>query len=478
MGGSAISSTASAFKAVLVAGVGHPKRASVLAFVVLLACWTPALIAGFPGYFTYDSGLGWLEQWEQYSTGELNSHHPVLHTLFVGSLISAGQSLLGSFNAGVLLAVIVQAVIVSSLLSFSLFQLLAMGMKRAGFLACVVYLALNPVIQLFAFCTTKDVLFSAFVVLYAILAFRLARSEKASASIFVAMGVLLFLVCSLRSNATVALLVAVPFQCLLLKRHRKRFLATVASAFLACALLLGPVSSLAKVEPSPIGLWNALCVPEQQLARTAFSADVSEADKNEIISAFPGLEYQENLSDIARGPIIASGATKAEMLKIWAYFAVKYPKQYIEAFAFHTEAVWNPTKPIQVYGSDPSRTDVFASVSEPPCEQIVLCQGLTDAYRFIASDAAAMSVPVLNLLIGITLYVAALMVATIAAIKNRNRACLFGLVPVLLLALSNLFGPTMLLRYFLYLVYGLPFFLWFGFKGKGLCNPPAKVDEL
>ncbi len=89
-----------------------------------------------------------------------------------------------------------------------------------------------------------------------------------------------------------------------------------------------------------------------------------------------------------------------------------------------------------------------------------------------------MNVPVLNLLIGITLYVAALMVATIAAIKNRNRACLFGLVPVLLLALSNLFGPTMLLRYFLYLVYGLPFFLWFGFKGKGSCNPPAKVDEL
>ena len=106
MGGLVISSKASALKVALVADVGYPKKASVLAFIVLLVCWTPALIAGFPGYFTYDSGLGWLEQWGQYLTGELNSHHPVLHTLFVGLLISAGQSLFGSFNTGVLLAVL------------------------------------------------------------------------------------------------------------------------------------------------------------------------------------------------------------------------------------------------------------------------------------------------------------------------------------------------------------------------------------
>lgn len=170
-----ISSIASSVKLDLIAEVGHPKKAALVAFVIFLACWTPALFAGFPGYFSYDSGLGYLEQWSQYSTGVLNAHHPVLHTLFVGALISCGQALTGSFNAGVLLAVVTQAIIVSFLLSISLFQLFELGMSRVGFLVCVLYLALNPIIQLFAFCTTKDVLFSAFVVLYTILAFRVSR---------------------------------------------------------------------------------------------------------------------------------------------------------------------------------------------------------------------------------------------------------------------------------------------------------------
>ena len=43
--------------------VAHQKKAATIAFFILLVCWTPALIAGFPGYFTFDSGLGWLEQW-------------------------------------------------------------------------------------------------------------------------------------------------------------------------------------------------------------------------------------------------------------------------------------------------------------------------------------------------------------------------------------------------------------------------------
>lgn len=173
--------------------VAHQKKAATIAFFILLVCWTPALIAGFPGYFTYDSGLGWLEQWGQYSTGNLNAHHPVLHTLFVGSLISVGQALFDSFNAGVLLAVFVQALLVSFLLSFSLYQLLNLGMGKKGLVASTVYLALNPIIQLFAFCTTKDVLFSAFVVVYVVLLFRLVHEkDKSNTARVILLSVLLF----------------------------------------------------------------------------------------------------------------------------------------------------------------------------------------------------------------------------------------------------------------------------------------------
>lgn len=150
---------------------------------------------------------------------------------------------------------------------------------------------------------------------------------------------------------------------------------------------------------------------------------------------------------------------------MWVRFGLKYPQQYLEAFVFHIEAVWNPTKPIRAYTDDPAESNVFSFPSEEPCEQIAINRTLTDAYRFIASDASVMNVPILNLFIGITLYVAALIVSVVAGVKSRNRACIIALVPILLLVLSNLFGPTMLLRCFLYLIYGLPFFLWIGFKG-------------
>ena len=414
--------------------VAHQKKAATIAFFILLVCWTPALIAGFPGYFTYDSGLGWLEQWGQYSTGNLNAHHPVLHTLFVGSLISVGQALFDSFNAGVLLAVFVQALLVSFLLSFSLYQLLNLGMGKKGLVASTVYLALNPIIQLFAFCTTKDVLFSAFVVVYVVLLFRLVHEkDKSNTARVILLSVLLFLICVLRSNAIVAFLLALPIQLLLLKGFGKSLAVSAVAALLACGLFLGPISSAIGVKSSPIGLWNALCIPEQQLARTAFSPSVDSADKDEIFSMFPGLEYKDNLSDIARNTMMNSGTSKGEMMKEWIRLGVKYPKQYLAAFIFHTKAVWNPIDPIRVYSNDLSQSNVFGFVAQKPCEQIIINESLTDIYRFVSKDARASSVPILGLLVGISLYVILLIVAVAAGARNKSRACMVTFLPLLLL---------------------------------------------
>ena len=66
----------------------------------------PSFITGFPG-FLYDAGLGYLMQWQQVRDGVLNDHHPILHTLFLKYTVLFGQSLFGTFNAGVLLSVMV-----------------------------------------------------------------------------------------------------------------------------------------------------------------------------------------------------------------------------------------------------------------------------------------------------------------------------------------------------------------------------------
>lgn len=60
----------------------HPAKASIIAGAIILICWIPILLAGYPGFFAYDAGLVWLGQWSQVEEGVLNAHHPVLHTLF------------------------------------------------------------------------------------------------------------------------------------------------------------------------------------------------------------------------------------------------------------------------------------------------------------------------------------------------------------------------------------------------------------
>ena len=112
----------------------EPRQCAILSAPLLLILWLPALIAGFPG-FLYDAGLGYLMQWQQVTDGVLNAHHPILHTLFLKYTILFGQSLFGTFNAGVLLSVMFQAIIFAICIKC----LLDFGMPRFYFLFMIFF---------------------------------------------------------------------------------------------------------------------------------------------------------------------------------------------------------------------------------------------------------------------------------------------------------------------------------------------------
>lgn len=117
--------------------VMKPRQCAILSAPLLLILWLPALIAGFPGFFSYDAGLGYLMQWQQVTDGVLNAHHPILHTLFLKYTILFGKSLFGTFNAVVLLSVMFQAIIFAICIKC----LLDFGMPRFYFLFMIVFWA-------------------------------------------------------------------------------------------------------------------------------------------------------------------------------------------------------------------------------------------------------------------------------------------------------------------------------------------------
>lgn len=462
--------------------VERPIRSCSLAALIIFVCWFPILLAGYPGFFTYDAGTGWLMQWSQIESGILNAHHPIVHTLFLKYTIELGIALFGSFNAGIFVSVIIQAFTVSLLLCIALFFCVKAGMGKIGFMLSTAFYALNPIIGLFAFCTTKDVFCSALFVAYcAGLMCRFGvhqERRKRNVLWFAYFAILLFLVGILRSNALVAAFIFVPLLMLVIEGGgRKRLFVSSILAVMLCAIWLGPISSFMHVEKSPIGKWNMLCIPEQQIARCLYSDDVSSEDKAEIEQLFPGMKYQENLSDIARGSFVDSSVPGREMLELYLYLGQKYPSVYLKAFLFQTEDMWSPFSVIDCYSEpDSGMSNVFSFAVQEPGTSDSKLPAFAPVLQWISSDADFQRSP-LGIIVSIPFSIFILMFALVGAIVARDKTTLLFAIPLAIMALSNVFGPCVLIRYFLYLFYAMPILMYLiGTVGARVALPESSTN--
>ena len=464
--------------------VARPRRAALAALIVIIICWLPILLAAYPGFFDYDVGNEWHSQSLQWETGELNAHHPVLHTLFLGATMQLGRAIIGTYNGGVAVSVLIQAVLVAGLLASTLLALMRAGMSRAGSAGATVYWALDPVIGMYAFATTKDVIFSALVVALGARVLLHLRGDgagergacgresgggshgrRATGSGAVSgpvmalapMALLAFLVVSLRGNALPAMAVAGPIIVALARRGRRAGLAAALATGTAAALMwLGPASTAMGVEKSPIGIWDALCVPMQQLAYTAGSDEVAPADRAAVQGAVPGLEYDPQLSDAARYPFMHAPTSGSDLVALYLRLGAAYPVQYLKAYLLLTQDAWNPFAVIDAHTSASGATEVIEFEPKEPATRSSKLPALEAPLRWIASERGVERVPVLGLGVSIAAYLLALLTALARAIVRRDRAGAASLALMALLSSTNLLGPCMIIRYFLYLFLGLP----------------------
>lgn len=90
--------------------------------IIMLCCWIPMMYAMYPGVIGWD-GFDQINQFFGSPTIDgmkfyLTNHHPVLTTIFIGSIIKGGMALFGSFSAGVFLYTLVSNIIMSTALSY------------------------------------------------------------------------------------------------------------------------------------------------------------------------------------------------------------------------------------------------------------------------------------------------------------------------------------------------------------------------
>ncbi|MCR5675042.1 MAG: DUF6020 family protein [Lachnospiraceae bacterium] len=330
-----------------------------VSFAVCLVCYLPWYLYSWPGIFSPDP----VNQVEQVlGLVPLSNHHPIAHTVLIG----LWMRIAGLFTADLTTAVGVYTFFQMTLFAFSAaFVVFTMdrvfGLRPAVCLCVLAFYALLPFMPVFSILVCKDTVFASVLMLFCceiarFLRFGLPRFTPAGIlhdAVFVLLGIL---VCLLRTNGWYAFwLFAVCFV-FVFRRKLQRALPPVIAIFVAAALIRGPLMDAAGViKPDTV---ESLHIPMQQIAQVlAYGRALPDEDRAMIEAVtdttwvselyVPG--FADNIKELIRaGHPEVIEADKAGYLKLWIRIGLRYPGDYISAWAAQIRGVTWPDVPAEV----------------------------------------------------------------------------------------------------------------------------------
>lgn len=340
------------------------RRQTLLCFFGLLLCWLFWFLYNYPGVMTPDSISQFLQ-----ATGQkpFSSHHPVAHTLLFSFFYHIGFWATGSVNAGIACYTVFQMLTLAAAETCCLSLLAKSGAKRWILTAGFLFWGLVPYNGIFAVTMWKDVLFSAFILLYVMTLFLLLKKtasgapspEISSKGLSLSGDRKLLLgcffsgcaVCLMRSNGMYIFLFTLPFLLLAFRRHFKIMLPLQLAVLAVSVLLKGPVCNAFGVErPS---FTESLSIPLQQVARVVSENRPLDPAEKELIdrvvtdAALIPDYYSPSISDPVKALVTYNNAdaiteAPADYARLWAQLGLKYPADYVNAFIDQTKGYYFP----------------------------------------------------------------------------------------------------------------------------------------
>jgi 4-amino-4-deoxy-L-arabinose transferase-like glycosyltransferase len=406
----------------------------------------------------------------------LQSHHPILHTLLLDGLVLFGQNYLGSANGGVALYIGLQLVIVSATFTLMLRTMAEEGAGKILLTFSFVFLAINPALVLWLLTSTKDVLFTAFAMLLALLLYRAYRKKgkplKLGFGLCLAVALLSFLFLAFRSAAVYSFVLFLACALLLLRKHLR--IRLVGAMTVGLALFIGFSAVLYPVFNITAGPWqtlDALSMPRQQLARAWVTG------QDEVIAQFKQVFTAQELSQLnwyqADDADTSRIAFKEQfeqnffkLLELYVNQAQKHPDIYADAVLMTNYEAWYPGAMVDGYVMDGyySNPDIarssyiFTQNEWPSSQEWILPEfGIwleQFGYGNIGGDIMA-----IRLLCSPASYVWLLLVALARNIIIRSRSGTLVCVFLLTIAAAALLSPLVVVRYYLPLIFAVPLVL-------------------
>ena len=442
--------------------------ADILSFLFLLLCWLPVFLAVYPGFFVYDAQ----DEYIQVATRVFSTHHPLVHVLLLGGMICGVHKLTDSYNLGIACYMVFQMVLAAGVFTFLFSYLRKKGVTRVLRLIGIVWLGLFPTVVMFTLCSAKDALFTLALLLLLVCLLEMGTEaaffeSKGWQSLFVISGMGMML---LRNNGFYAFLVMIPVLLFLQKKRRGRLLLLAVCAVAGCMLVNGGLKAALHADDSEYQ--ELLTVPIQQLARTyKYAPEVFSEEDREVLYEILDEEalslYTPRLSDPVKYRFSneAFARDKGKYAKLWLRAGLKKPLIYLNAWWMTSYGFWYPDTVINVYGGNTVFTFTYKDNSyfgyevEQPGVRESKIPWLDEVYRKLSLEVWKEKVPVVSWLFspGAMFWLYAFLFAWL--LSRGRYELLYPFLPIFLIWLTVLLGPTYLPRYVLFFWYALPLFL-------------------
>lgn len=448
----------------------------------LFLCWLPCLAASFPGFFNYDVS-GQLPQ-AMYPEAPYNTHHPLLHTLVMGKVITLGYRLSGETDlaVGILLHSLLQMAFCAAVFTCALHFTLRITGNKWLLLVSVLYYAFFPVIAMFSMSTTKDVPCYAVLILCIIQLYNLfEKPDRFFSSPKSCVGLILCLVllCLFRKNSIYAVVLLILAVLLRFRNYRRRS-AVLFGIFMA-AYVVCDRGMIIALHAEAGSMSEAFSLPYQQIARTwcihgedGFEAEELEA-LNQVADSTVWESYNPFSSDSVKGFVNFSPIAEnpGRYLRLWLSVGLRYPREYLMAFLENTYQAWYPGTSIitEPGNSESYYFDYDMSLNlERPSKNKVLAR----FYEKISKAYYYQKVPFIRLLFSVGAMLWLALITFCYGLWRQDRSTIYPMMLILAFCLTNLLGPVVLVRYYLMLFYAFPIFLGYLFKTAPTpSQPPA-----
>ena len=438
----------------------------LFAFVVIMAGWLVVWLAYYPGLWNYDP-----YQVYQVMNGEYSKYHPILHTLFLGWCYVYGLYQ-NNPNLGAIIYAQFQMMMMAGMFAHAYVYVKEHVSSKAFHVITLLFFALFPVNSIMSLSTTKDTLFSGFVLMALVLSLEyFERKEKSlKTSKIGVIGIFVFVVLMMlyRNNAFYAFLVTlvITVGLLFLKQDVKKvvvFVLVCIIAYKGCDI--GLTNHFAAAD-GPKG--EMFSVTSQQFGRiyTLVPEDIESRQMIEKFYRMPNAYYKPALSDTMKGQLINIDTTEGmlEYLKTaWELFK-RYPMVSIESFIYLTQGFWdvNDVSHADIY-------DFYGVTSEYRfgylCTTVFPEYGIVPQSKIPALEAflenaftenAYQNIPLLPLIFAPASYVWFLLFGTVVILtkKNWNAMVVYSFLWGYMLTLF--LGPCVLIRYVYLLVISVP----------------------